>query len=371
MLECASPSPGAENLRRLLLSQPSWGDLYTLAEEHGVVALLEERLSGEGIGAVPDEFRKRLAAGRRAQAFFTLAMMAELFPLLEQFEKAGVQPLVVKGPVLATRAFGDPGMRQYGDLDLLFRHRDIVRASECMTAAGFEPDIPSNAMSAKKTPGEYVFRRAGRNLLFELHTERTLRYFPRRLPVETFFKRSVPLPIDGKAVPALSPEDEFVLICIHNAKHFWERLMWVADVAALAMRDNLDWERAGASAKAVDAEYMVRVALRLAQRVLHARLPDGAERLLRAAPVRESFIDAIIDRLPYAGYRPLPLAGRARFRLRMRGGPIRGLPYLLRLSFSPTEEDWVEGEEEKRSSWLDALRRPLRLAKKYGSSKRN
>jgi len=34
-------------------------------------------------------------------------------------------------------------------------------------------------------------------------------------------------------VSALSVEDELVLICIHGAKHFWERLMWIADVAAL------------------------------------------------------------------------------------------------------------------------------------------
>ncbi len=55
------------------------------------------------------------------------------------------------------------------------------------------------------------------------------------------------------------------------------------------------------------------------------------------------------------------------FRMRMRGGIFSGAAYLLRLSFSPTEEDWVEGAENKRHWFLDALGRPFRLARKYGN----
>ena len=41
--------------------------------------------------------------------------------------------------------------------------------------------------------------------------------------------------MDGRDVPALSLEDELVLICVHGAKHFWERLMWTADIAAMVV----------------------------------------------------------------------------------------------------------------------------------------
>jgi hypothetical protein len=50
----------------------------------------------------------------------------------------------------------------------------------------------------------------------------------------------------------------------------------------------------------------------------------------------------------------------------MRGGLFAAPAYLLRLSLSPTEEDWAEGGE-KNGSWIpSALRRPFRLARKYG-----
>jgi len=65
----------------------------------------------------------------------------------------------------------------------------------------------------------------------EFHTERTFRYHPRPLQMEKLFERSAYVVIDGREVPVLSLEDELVLICVHGAKHFWERLMWIADVA--------------------------------------------------------------------------------------------------------------------------------------------
>jgi hypothetical protein len=33
---------------------------------------------------------------------------------------------------------------------------------------------------------------------------------------------------------------------------------------------------------------------------------------------------------------------------------------------SPTEEDWAPGAEEKQRGFLEVLRRPFRLARKYG-----
>jgi hypothetical protein len=55
----------------------------------------------------------------------------------------------------------------------------------------------------------------------------------------------------------------------------------------------------------------------------------------------------------------------------MRGGMISAPGYLLRLLLSPTEEDWHDGAEEGRHRFLDVLRRPFRLARKYGRDNKN
>ena len=366
LLECASPSHDRHRLPGLLRSA-DWARLLVLAEAHGVAGHLTACLRSLDEDLVPAEIRQTLVDRRRAQNFFTLRLTAELFRILDRFSSEGIGALVVKGPVLAVQAYGDPAMRAYGDLDLLVRQRDIRRATELLSAAGFSPAVPLSAIDAGRIPGQYLFSKPDSKLIVELHNDLTLRYFPRRLPIDEFFARQIRVRLDAREAPALSVEDELVLICIHGAKHFWERLMWIADVAALVSRQTgIDWQRVADSAQAVEAERMLHTGLRLASDLLKTRLPDKVLAVAQADAVSARLVERTLKWLPAAGSVPPGLLERAAYRLGMRGGLISGPAYLLRLSLSPTEEDWKNGAEEKRHRFLDALRRPFRLARKYG-----
>jgi Uncharacterised nucleotidyltransferase len=366
LLECASPQPDARRLAELARSA-DWPKLLVLAEDHGVMGHLAAHLRGLDASSVPPEIMQALLERQRAQIFFSLRMVAELFRLLDRFASEGIGALVVKGPVLAVQAYGDPAMRSYGDLDLLVRQRDIRRATLLMTADGYDSQVPISAIDAGKIPGQYLFSRPDSKLLVELHNDRTLRYFPRRLPLEKIFERQIRVPLDSREVPALSVEDELVFICVHGAKHLWERLMWIADVATLVSRQtSLDWDRAAVSAKEVGAERMLYTGLQFAAKLPRMRLPDKVSPMVKADPVAARLASQILKWLPAAGYAPPGLFERAMFRLRMRGGLVSAPAYLLRLSLSPTEEDWKNGAEEKQHWFRDALRRPFRLARKYG-----
>jgi len=370
LLECASPQPDAQKLSALV--QASDGPrLLELAAEHGVLGQLAARLRKMDENAVPQETRQGLFDGQRAQNFVTLRMTAELFCVLDQFASAGIGALVVKGPVLAVRAYGDPAMRSYGDLDLLVRPRDIRRATELMVAAGYHAAVPLVAIDAAKIPGQYLFSRADSKVLLELHNDLTLRYFPRRLPLERWFERQTYVQLDSREVPALSVEDELVLICVHGAKHLWERLMWIADVAALISRQsNLDWDRTASSAKEVGAERMLHTGLQLAATLLKLRLPVHVSANVQLDKVAANLTGQILRWLPAAGNAPPGLFERAAFRMRMHGGLVSAPAYFIRLMFSPTEEDWTAGAAENQRVLLEILRRPLRLARKYGRARK-
>src|SRR5208282_6442892 len=230
---CAAVSPVAdpERLRLLFASGLNWSVVLELAGEHGVLGMLANRLEGEGYAGVPEEAREKLQIRMREQHVFTLGMTAELFRILEGFSGARIETILVKGPVISLLAYGDSAARSYVDLDLLVRHRDIQGATQRMLALGFEPAVAVSAIRAGKIPGEYLFRRKGTQRAVELHTERTFRYYPRAMRMEELFARKRQLLLDRRDVPALSLEDELVLDCVHGSKHFWERLMWVCDVA--------------------------------------------------------------------------------------------------------------------------------------------
>ncbi len=371
LLECASPAHDRQRLAGLLRSA-DWTHLLVLAEEHGVAGHLAACLRELAEDSVPPDIRQTLVDRQRAQVFSTLRLTAELFRILDRLTSQGIGALVVKGPVLAVQAYGDPAMRSYGDLDLLVRQRDIRRATELMSAAGYSAAVPLSAIDAGKIPGQYLFSKPDSKLIVELHNDGTLRYFPRRLPLEEFFTRQIRVRLDAHEIPALSVEDELVLICIHGAKHFWERLMWIADVAALVSRQTgIDWGRVADSAKAVGAERMLHTGLRLASDLLKAQLPDKVQAMVQADVAAARLAEQACKWLPAAGYAPPALFERAVFRMRMRGGFISGPAYLLRLSLSPTEEDWAGGAQEKRHWFIEAARRPFRLARKHGRGGKN
>ena len=371
LLQCAS-SHGDASILSALLREVSWPALLTLAEEHGVISLLASGVAQFEENLAPPEFAQKIRQLQRTQVLSALQMTAELFRLVDQFRDAGLDTVLVKGPTLALRAYGDTGARQYGDLDFLVRQKDILRATELMIAAGYEPEIPVEAISPKKIPGQYVFVRIAAPLLVELHTERTMRYFPRGLPIEEFFARRQYVSVDGHQIPALAIEDELILICIHGAKHLWEHLSLIADVAAFVARQSgLNWERSFATARAVGAERMLDTGLLLAGNLLGAALPQNVQARLQLDRSALRLAEKIAAWLP-SGARASPgLFVRALYRMRMRGSVVSGLGYLLRLTFSPTQEDWSPGADNKHDGRFAALRRPVRLAKKYRSGEKS
>ena len=366
LLECAAPRADTARLNELL-GKANWDFLLELAEQHGVIGTVAARIREYDETIVPARFREQLLERQRSYVLSALSLIAEMIRILNRFSEAGIQALVLKGPALSLQAYGDATARQYGDVDLLVRQKDIYRATEIMTLAGFNADVPLAAVAAGKIPGEYLFLRPNSRVIVELHTEKTLRYFPNTLAVERLFDQHATLDLNGHALPTLSSEDAVVAMCTHGAKHCWERLMWIADVSAMLSRQTaMDWEGVARIAESLGAQRIVYTGLLLARDLLHAPVPAAVEEQARADDWAGKLARRIEAWLPAAGEASPGLLRRAVFRAQMRGGFLHGIGYLTRLVFSPTEEDWREGHEHKSSRLLETGRRLVRLAGKYG-----
>jgi hypothetical protein len=110
---------------------------------------------------------------------------------------------------------------------------------------------------------------------------------------------------------------------------------------------------------------MLRVGIIVAQDLLRAPLPQDIQLRSRADAAASRLAREIAVWLPSAGDSLPGLLRRAFFRMRMRGTPVSGLGYLLKLTFSPTQEDWRTADGQDSGAHWSTLRRPFRLAKKY------
>lgn len=371
-LLCASaePRPDAARMRELLGRpgpHPDWRGILELAQRHGMTPLLARALEIAGaLEEIPASDQEALRAGCQEHLFSTLRLTAELGRICARLEACGVESAAVKGPVLAQQAYGGAGLRQYADLDLLVRQRDIAQATWIFLEDGYTAAISRPEAAGRKFPGQYSFWREKLGVLVELHTERTLRYFVNGFPVEEFFARRERVRVEGQSVPALAAEDALVFLCVHGSKHFWERLLWVADVAAFARRHSgMDWRKAFAVARQTGTERMLKLGLLLAAGVLVAELPEGALAEAQGDRAAARFAETLAARLSGGEEMTAGAVERARMRAWMCGGGWRGTTFVLRLLFRPTEEDW-DGETGRRSpAWKAVLGRPLRLARKY------
>jgi hypothetical protein len=363
LLECASPARNDERLAKLT-RDVEWPEVLRLAGDHGVHGHLAVRLDELSGAPSPEHVKTLLNRLHRAQLFHSLKLTRELFRLMERLASAGIVIITLKGPVLAAQAYANASMRSFNDLDLLVRQRNIAAATEVMIAEGYHPKIPLEALGSGKIPGQYFFYRKDERLIVEIHTEKTLRYFPRRLPIETIFQKKTGVLVHGREVASLSTEDSLVLICIHGAKHFWEKLMWSADVAGLVARQRIDWSAAFAAAEEVGGSRMLHAGLRVVGKLFGTALPDDvAARVVRDKEASR-IAGQVIQWLPRGAGSEPSLLQRARFRMSMRGGAYSAPAYLLRLTVSPTEEDWGDAGIERNWLW-DAILRPFRLVRKY------
>lgn len=367
LIECSKSfveDSGLARIASLAAGPVDWDHLLDLAQEHGVAPLLNRRL--QGIGRIPSAWLSRLRLLCEGNAFVTLSMVAELFRVLRILQAGGIQAIPYKGPALAVQAYGDIGLRIFSDLDLVLRHRDVMRACNLLIDACYRPEFSMALAASGRIPGQYVFRREGSRIPIEIHTEKTLRYFPRRLDLDAMTQRIQGVSLGGQEMFTFAMEDLVVMLCVHGSKHFWDHLLWIADIAALANRPvTIDWLETLSRARPLGAERMVLLGLCLAESMLDARFPREITTRIQTDRVTNSLAENIRARYFSEEHAPSAILQRAKFRILMRGNLLGAISYFLRLTTATTEEDWDDpastSAPAKKVAW-----RPIRLLRKYG-----
>lgn len=362
-------SSSAAQIRELLSQPLDWEYLLAQAAENSIVPLLEKQLRAVAPDSVPSVHMEWLKSARRTNVVRCLFLASQLTKILAQFESAGIQAIPYKGPVLAIQAYGDVTLRDFDDLDIILRQSDMPKANAIMLALGYQARFPwilANGGNSSMVPGEYNYRDDSRRTMVELHTERTFRHFPRRADIDDFATRLEQVEFAGTGIVCFSPEDTLILLCIHGAKDFWERLSWVADISELIQAHSLVWEEVFARSEAIAATRMLCVGLSLAGELHGAPLPAQVSDRIRRDKVAASVASQVSLRTLSRGLAPLSAAGRFRFRSRMVRGHFTGLRYAMRLAVVPAEEDWEMIRLPASLSPFYLALRPLRLLRKYG-----
>lgn len=279
LVACAHPRlDGARRARiaAVLERRLDWDRAIRLAARHGLLPLLYQHLDQVGRRQVPADTLAALRSAFVENTVRSLHLARELIALLRLFAEAGVTAVPYKGQAMAARLYGDPGLRQAGDLDILVAPEAYDAARRVLLARGY---APRHALSAAKRaimrdrwhcePFEHP---AG--FAVELHWAFTSWRLLGPLDLHTISPRLEHARLGGASLPTLGDEDLLLVLCIHGARHLWSRLEWVVNVAVLGERlDAAAWDRILGRATALGCQRAVLLGAVVAHRILDMPLP--------------------------------------------------------------------------------------------------
>jgi hypothetical protein len=218
-----------------------WSLTFQVAESERIAALAWHRKRDLICFSAPATVINRWRAHAMRVALQVEGLIAAVASAIAALKSAGVDPVVLKGPTLAQRLYGDAAVRPLADCDLFVPLQQRYAASEALFAAGWTSRIG-------EPPGEETFERwdGGQRNVIEVHSrvidDPVLGHL--KIPVE-----QTNIDIGSWSLPAQTGDYLVASLAAHLAKHETVPLLWIVDYYTLWHSLN-DEERSAARSAA-------------------------------------------------------------------------------------------------------------------------
>jgi hypothetical protein len=238
---------------------------------HGLAPMLRRALEAAGAQDWLGDWGPALEQVAKVRAMEAALLLPQAVALaLEPLCRAGMEPVVLKGPALAVR-YPAPGLRPMEDLDVLLPAGQHAAAITLLEKEGWYL-VRSGAFDRYDT----VLRHPGvPALALELHYGIEARY--KRvggLDPDRLWRRRAAIDCMGTPAFGLEVTDELVFLAQHAGKpfHSFNRLIWIADLAVVvgdvhARGCRVDWEGVVALAAGSGCATTVAAAMAMARRI--------------------------------------------------------------------------------------------------------
>lgn len=318
---------------------------------------------------VPEKVLTQLQFHYLGNATRNLRLTARLLEILNLFNDKDILAVPFKGPVLAKCIYGDIGLRQFSDLDVLIHPNDALKARNVLMANNYQPEIKLDDKQFciyLKTKEAFTFICDKRNVFLDLHSGLKAGNDSLSIHPNIFDNHLKPVVIEGHKVKSLPPEELLLYLCVHGALHCWSSLGWISCVAEL-IRSNpdLNYERLIRMVGRAKYERIFSLGLFLAQELLGAEPPQSINEYLSIGSKIESLATEVCRNLfPNNGTSSnIEISDKfSFFHIKVRDRFSEKIRYIIRMTMYPTKVDWRRFPLPAYMSFLLYLLRPIRLS---------
>jgi hypothetical protein len=358
------------NLRQLLRPDVDWNYLVLMAERHRLVASLHYHLVNECPEAIPAEVSSKLETLTQENTRSNLLLTGELLKIIELLEAHGIAAVPFKGPTLALWAYGDVGRREFSDLDILVRKHDVPALRKLLFSNGFTPRPELSAAqhaAILRFDCSHNFANE-KNIWLDIHWDFIVPSAAVHIDTDKLWDRLQPIPVNRRVLKTVSVEDLLLILCLHGFTHFWERLGWIADVAALIdSQEKIDWPLLLKNADRTGSRRMILLGLYLAKNLLGASVPADVWTAAAADATVVALAEQVQHGLFTEGTEQVGILNELRLNLAMKEGKRDKLMSCIRLLATPRVDDWKLLPLPGSLFFLYYALRPVRLTGKYAA----
>lgn len=354
-------------LRQLTAGFSDWERFLEHAFHNRLIPLVARRFSFAGV-TIPAPWSDHLTASLTRNALRNLRRTAELSRVLAGMAEAKIPALPYKGPALAADVYGDVSMRSFADLDVIVQSSEAEKARSFLLANGYHDRFqltPARRRAMLRSQMHFQLFNADESVYLELHWALAPAYFCLNYSSDNLFRNPRIISMGGTEVSVPAVEDLLFALCVHGGKDFWERLVWVVDVARLIeTQPEMDWEKVWQIARSAHAERLLLTGLHLAVTICETTLPAQMARRINADPSLTRLAARVAagwwqtSGVHFSTLKSASLHLALRERLRTKMGYVLGYAAVLA---TPTKKEWDWLPLPDRLFFLYYWLRPLRL----------
>src|SRR5437867_5099135 len=329
-------SPTSETVASLDTTGLDWPELLELSDAHAVTPML---FAGLRDTPIPEKITGELRTRVQTSVRYSLAQSRELAQLAGLFEEHRISFVALKGPMLSQYLYGALGMRTSGDIDVLAKKGDVPRMRNILVSSGYRVTTTlhwnSDSACVRAREKEISFE-APSGVSIDVHWRLMPGYSASVFDRLTGWESLRTVPLAGREIQTLAAEPLLLFLCAHGAKHMFERLGWICDIARfLHVTPDLDWAGIRAQSRRARALRQLSLGVHLAAGLLGAPAPElehdlQVERLARA----------VENRLLAGATPPAEAAESTRYSLRLLETSSQRLRYLAGLYVRPSEAEY-------------------------------
>ena len=175
-----------------------------------------------------------------------LVGMRDLEGLINDFDKQGIDTLVLKGVAMIVRFYKDAGVRSLADFDLLVHDSQANQAMQLLHELGWQNHrIESLLVQDYRTPANGIgFHNPSRQFGCDLHWHVTHLHLSERYDA-LMWKDAVPIQVGKVQTLALCNEDQLIHVFFNAGMHEGRiNLRWLTDALAIFKSEAaIDWPR--------------------------------------------------------------------------------------------------------------------------------